>query len=157
MIFEYVPYRFGSIVCRHYLYFDPAALVDIDTMRILIDCYFCSRQEFVVAFDESFVPCYFHKNASFCIACWLVHKLHFFFWFLLDMLKYGFGKNKVGFGFARFWVGLSIVNTGGCLFSREKAVKDVKSRVRFYFLVGVILNFHWSIFSWPIQIENNPD
>ena len=34
-------------------------------------------------------------------------------------------------------------NTGGCLFSREKAVKDVKSRVRFCFLVGVILDLDW--------------
>ena len=33
--------------------------------------------------------------------------------------------------------------TGGCLFSREKAVKDVKSRVRFCFLVGVILDLDW--------------
>ena len=31
--------------------------------------------------------------------------------------------------------------------SREKAVKDVNSRDGFYFLVGVILNFDWSIFS----------
>ena len=33
--------------------------------------------------------------------------------------------------------------TGGCLFSREKAVKDVKSRVWFCFLVGVILDLDW--------------
>ena len=47
--------------------------------------------------------------------------------------------------------------TGGCLLSREKAVKDVNSRVEFCFFVMVILNFDWSIFSWPIRIENNPD
>ena len=34
-------------------------------------------------------------------------------------------------------------NTGGCLFSREKAVKDVESSVRFCFLVGVILDLDW--------------
>ena len=39
------------------------------------------------------------------------------------------------------------LNTGGCLLSREKAVKDVNSRVGFCFLVGVILNFDWSFFS----------
>ena len=50
-----------------------------------------------------------------------------------------------------------IQTTGGCLLSREKAVNDVNSRVGFCFLVGVMLNFDWSIFSWPIQIENNPD
>ena len=48
-------------------------------------------------------------------------------------------------------------STGGCLLSREKAVKDVNSRVGFCFLVGIFLNFDWSIFSWPIQIENKPD
>ena len=69
LLFEYIPYQFGSIVCTHYLYFDPKALADIDTMRILIDYYSCSRQEFVAAFDESFVLCYFHRNALFCIAC----------------------------------------------------------------------------------------
>ena len=37
-------------------------------------------------------------------------------------------------------------HTGGCLLSREKAVKDVNSRVGFCFLVGVMLNFDWSIF-----------
>ena len=35
-------------------------------------------------------------------------------------------------------------NTGGCLLSREKTVKDVKSCVRFCFLVGVILDLDWS-------------
>ena len=40
--------------------------------------------------------------------------------------------------------------TWGCLFNREKAVKDVNSRVRFCFLVGVLFNFDWSIFSRPI-------
>ena len=50
-----------------------------------------------------------------------------------------------------------ISNTGGCLLSREKAVKDVNSRVGFCFLVGVQFNFDWSIFSRPIQIEINPD
>ena len=35
------------------------------------------------------------------------------------------------------------IYTGGCLFSREKAVKDVKSRVRFCFLVGVNLDLDW--------------
>ena len=39
------------------------------------------------------------------------------------------------------------IGTGGCLLSREKAVNDVNSRVGFCFLVGVILNFDWSIFS----------
>ena len=48
-------------------------------------------------------------------------------------------------------------NTGFCLLSQEKAVKDVKSCVRFCFLVGVILDFDLSIFSCPIQIEDNPD
>ena len=48
-------------------------------------------------------------------------------------------------------------NTERCLLSREKAVKDVNSRVEFCLLVGVILNLDWSIFSWPVQIENNPD
>ena len=38
-------------------------------------------------------------------------------------------------------------NTGGCLLSREKSVQDVNPRVGFCFLVGVILNFDWSIFS----------
>ena len=37
-----------------------------------------------------------------------------------------------------------ISSTGGCLFSREKAVKDVNSRVRFCFLVGVYLDLDWS-------------
>ena len=37
-------------------------------------------------------------------------------------------------------------STGGCLISREKAVKDVNSRVEFCFLVGAILNFDWSFF-----------
>ena len=47
----------------------------------------------------------------------------------------------------------SISSTGGYLLSREKAVKDVNSRVEFCFLVGVIPNFDWPIFSWPIQID----
>ena len=47
--------------------------------------------------------------------------------------------------------------TGGCPLSREKAVEDVNTRVGFCFLVGVMLNFDWSIFSWPIQIENKSD
>ena len=47
--------------------------------------------------------------------------------------------------------------TGWCLLSREKAVKDVNSRVGFCFLVGVQFNFDWSIFSRPIQIVINPD
>ena len=34
-------------------------------------------------------------------------------------------------------------NTGGCLLSRKKAVKDVKSCVRFGLFVGVILDFYW--------------
>ena len=57
----------------------------------------------------------------------------------------------------RFWSLFFHVSVGGCLFSREKAVKDVNSHVGFCFLVGVILNFHWSILTWPILIENNPD
>ena len=48
-------------------------------------------------------------------------------------------------------------NTEWCLLSREKAVKDVNSRVEFCFLVGVQFNFDWSIFSRPIQIVINPD
>ena len=35
------------------------------------------------------------------------------------------------------------LSTGGCLFSREKAVKDVNSRVGFCFLVGVFLDLDW--------------
>ena len=49
--------------------------------------------------------------------------------------------------FAKLFVGVPDVCTGGCLLSREKAVNDVNSRVGFCFLVGVILNFDWSIFS----------
>ena len=43
-------------------------------------------------------------------------------------------------------------HTGGCLFSREKALKDVKSRVRFCFLVGVILDLDWPRKNWPMKI-----
>ena len=35
---------------------------------------------------------------------------------------------------------------GECLLCRERAVKDVNSRVEFCFLVGVIQNFDWSFF-----------
>ena len=34
--------------------------------------------------------------------------------------------------------------TGWCLLSREKAVKDVRSCVRFRYLVGVYLDLDWS-------------
>ena len=43
---------------------------------------------------------------------------------------------------------LTSLYTGGCLLSRETAVKDVKSCVRFCsvgILVGFILDFDWSI------------
>ena len=52
-------------------------------------------------------------------------------------------------GFRYFWLNLGWnKSTGeGYLLSRGKAVKDVNARVGFCFLVGVILNFDWSIFS----------
>ena len=37
-----------------------------------------------------------------------------------------------------------VLFTEGCFFSREKAVKDVESCVRFCFLVGVYLDLDWS-------------
>ena len=39
--------------------------------------------------------------------------------------------------FAKLFVGVPDVCTGGCLLSREKAVNDVNSHVEFCFLVGV--------------------